>query len=89
MEDTPESGQIKGETKQSLRIIQWNADSITTKVLELQDRLSAEDIDICLIQETKLKQGVLDPKLEGYECIRADRNLENAGGGLLILIKKL
>ena len=88
MEDTPESGQIKGETKQSLRIIQWNADSITTKVLELQDRLSAEDIDICLIQETKLKKGVLDPKLEGYECIRADRKLKNAGGGLLILIKK-
>ena len=88
VEDTPESGQIKGETKQSLRIIQWNADSITTKVLELQDRLSAEDIDICLIQETKLKKGARDPKLEGYECIRADRKLKNAGGGLLILIKK-
>ena len=86
-EDTLESGKIRGETKQSLRIVQWNADSISTKILELQDRLTSDDIDVCLVQETKLKEGSRTPKLEGYTCIRADRKLKNAGGGLLILIK--
>ena len=86
-EETPESGQVKGETKECLRIIQWNADAISTKTLELQDRLASEDIDIVLVQETKLKESSRTPKFEGYTCIRADRKLKNPGGGLLIIIK--
>ena len=87
-EEVQESaGQMNGPSKECLRIIQWNADTISTKAIELQDRLSSEDIDICLVQETKLTEKSRTPKFEGYTCIRADRNLKNAGGGLLTIIK--
>mgnify|MGYP001302257502 CR=1 FL=1 len=33
-------------------IMQWNADTISTKVLELKARLASDDIDVCAIQET-------------------------------------
>ncbi len=39
-----------------LRILQWNADGLSTKVQELRDRLAAESIDVCLIQKTKLTE---------------------------------
>ncbi len=39
-----------------LRILQWNADGLSTKVQELRDRLAAESIDVCLIQVTKLTE---------------------------------
>ena len=70
-EETQESGKVKGEVKKSLRIMQWNADTISTKVLELKARLASDDIDICAIQETKLLESSRLPsfKKEGYETI--------------------
>ena len=46
-----------------------------------------EDIDICLIQESKLSENSRTPRFEGYVTIRADRKLKNVGGGLLTLIR--
>ena len=79
------AGQSKGSNKDSLRIMQWNADCLRTKSLELKDRLQQDDIDICLIQETKMT--IKDkPSFPGYTIVRADRK-HLAGGGLLTLIK--
>ena len=85
-EDTTEScDKTKGKSKESLRIIQWNADCLRTKALELQDRLQSDDIDICIIQETKMNTSD-KPSYQGYTCIRADRK-HLKGGGLAILIR--
>ena len=88
VEETPESGKVEGTIRSSLRIMQFNADFISTKWLELQDRLIADDIDICLVQETKLTKGSQLKSMKGYEMRRADRGLQNAGGGLLCLIRE-
>ena len=70
--------------------MQYNADTLSTKIAELKDRLVSDDIDVCLIQETKLLSSQTLPSFEDikYHPIRQDRNLVNAGGGLLILLKK-
>ena len=81
------AGRATGTHKDTLRIIQWNADTISTKALELQERLMKDDIDICLIQESKLSENSRTPRFEGYVGIRADRKLKNVGGGLLTLIR--
>ena len=88
VEETPEAGKVEGTIKTSLRIMQYNADTVSTKWLELQDRLIADDIDICLVQETKLSKGSQLKTPDGYEMRHADRGLRNAGGGLLCLIRK-
>ena len=73
---------FQGEVKSSLKILQWNADGLSTKWPELNERLKKEQIDIALIQETKYKQKNKTPTFEGYAPIRYDR--EGDGGGLLI-----
>ena len=73
----------------ALSILQWNADGLSTKVVELRERLVAENIDVCVIQETKLKHDLVSPKIYGYKTIlRADRKGTISGGGLLIYAKE-
>ena len=74
-------------SKKSLRILQWNADGITTKVNELGLRLKKDGYDVCLVQETKLKPNMKTPSIEGYTSIRQDRRNQNGGGGLISYIK--
>ena len=81
------AGRATGTHKDTLRIIQWNADTISTKALELQERLMKDDIDICLIQESKLSENSRTPRFEGYVGIRADRKLKNVGGDLITLLR--
>jgi len=73
--------------KQILRVMQWNAESIATKVTELADRLTKDDIDVCVIQESHLQEGRRDPFIEGYATVRADR-IAAKHGGLLAFVKK-
>ena len=75
-----------------LRIMQWNADSLMSKREELKHFLAEQNIDIFLIQETKLVPKVDEPVFKGYELVRKDRKQKkgcekNRGGGLLIGIK--
>ena len=77
----------KKRTKTSLRILQWNADGIRTKANELQLRLKESDCDVCVIQESKLRQGIPTPKIEGYTSVRTDRPRMDGGGGLLTYIR--
>ena len=74
-------------SKQSLRVLQWNAEAISTKVTELADRLTSDDIDVCVIQESHLQEGRKTPFIEGYASVRADR-IAAKHGGLLAYIKK-
>ena len=73
--------------KQSLRIMQWNSNGISRKLGELEERLAQSDIDICLIQESKLRKVDRTPHIKGYSSIREDR-VAGTGGGLLTLIRQ-
>ena len=74
--------------QQGLNILQWNADGINTKTTELRDRLVAENIDICMIQESKLQPHMKTPTLSGFKPIyRVDRKGTVKGGGLITYAK--
>ena len=70
-----------------LRVLQWNANGLKTKTLELVDALKSLDIDICCIQETKLCAKDRMPRFAGYTAIRLDRANDQSGGGLAMLVK--
>ena len=55
-------------------------------VLELQDRLKKQDIDVCLVQETKLRLTHRTQTIKGYGAVRSDRK-GGIGGCLIIYIK--
>jgi len=79
--------------KNRLRILQWNADGINTKKAELEEYMKSKDIDIAVIQETKLGEKSGTPIIKGYTTIRKDRVVlrkseSRKGGGLMILVKK-
>ena len=73
--------------KNSLRILQWNADGLSTKIDELRERLSEDEYDICVIQETKLRRSNKSPNIKGYATLRADRKHQDGGGGLITYVK--
>ena len=77
----------KGFKEKSLCIMQWNADHLKSKLPELKVQLEANDVDVCMIQESKLKPTDSLPKLPGYVSIRHDRKGGMQGGGLVCLIK--
>ena len=67
------SGKMNTTSKKALRIMQWNAESISIKLFELRVRLEDDDIDVCLIQESHLHKLSPVPNIIGYKLIRADR----------------
>ena len=77
----------KGKYKNQLRIMQWNSDGLRLKVHELANRLKSLDIDVCLVQESKLNKKDSTPKVAGYSAIfRSDRPTIS-GGGLITYAK--
>ena len=77
---------VPSTSRQKLTILQWNADGIRTKFPEVQDRLINSDIDICAVQESKLRKNNKTPITEGFATLRKDRKVLN-GGGLLLYIR--
>ena len=77
---------VNKTTRSMLNILQWNADGLTRKASELEHRLKSSNVDICLIQETKLSKRNKTPKMKGYSAYRADRK-NISGGGLLTYVK--
>jgi hypothetical protein len=69
-----------------LKILQININGIQNKIYELNQLVQEHDIDIILIQETKLKSNNKTPYIPNFSYIRKDR-IDNNGGGLLIYIK--
>ena len=79
-------------TCSKLTILQWNADSILSKVQELREYIQEKEIDLFLIQETKLITRDKTPKFKDFTILRQDRvqrkgDEKNRGGGLLIGIR--
>jgi exonuclease III len=86
--------QRKNPNKSTKPIItmQWNADSLKTKKEELKEFLNKYNIDIFLIQETKMLETDKIPDFPGYTILSKPRkqfpgNHMNRGGGLLIGIR--
>ena len=48
------SANMNTTCKSSLRVLQWNAEAISTKMFDLSRRLVEDDIDVCVVQETHL-----------------------------------
>ena len=64
----------KTKTKKcKLKIIQWNAESFMSKEEEFRGFILRNDIDIFMIQETKVIPKDRQPKIEGYEIRRRNR----------------
>ena len=70
-----------------MNFLQWNANGILNKKMELKDFLQRRDVHVALIQETKLQASSKTPTFPGYTSLRRDRT-GGAGGGLLTLISK-
>ena len=63
----------------------WNADGVANKKDILGNLLQEENVNVCCIQETHLKEGN-EFKVRGYQCIRHDRT-DRRKGGVLTLIR--
>ena len=61
--------------KRPLRILQWDAEDINTKMSELRSLLEEYKIDSALIQESKLtkEKDTLTPDIRGYNDYRGNR----------------
>jgi len=70
-----------------IRLIQWNCDGIRNKIIELRQRVIDQEIDVILIQETKLEKNHKTPDIPGFAPWRVDRK-NKKGGGLIAYIKR-
>ena len=78
-------GQSRTNGQQALKIIQWNAEGVRLKKMELQYFLKLKAIDVCCIQETHLSSSHRF-FIRGYEVFRQDRE-NRPKGGLLTLVR--
>ena len=66
------------------KILQWNANGIGNKRMELSIFLEAHNVKVVAIQETKLT-AKSSPSFQNYTLVRQDRRLD-PGGGLLFFV---
>merc|ERR1712045_1073849 len=76
-------------TERSIKILQLNVDSITSKMEELKGFIKQHEIDIFLLQETKLVKNDETPRFPGFAVERKNREQppgeeDNRGGGLMM-----
>ena len=94
-EEPPESETKYQKTSSkftSLKILQFNIDSLLSKVEELKAFIKKHQIDVLAIQETKMIITDRTPCIPGYTIVRRDRSQpkgkeKNRGGGLLIGVR--
>ena len=65
-----------------LRVLQLIINGLRNKTSELSCILAEYQIDVAMIQETKLDQSTRDPSIPGYSMVRKDR--DSHGGGIAI-----
>ena len=83
-------------TRDKLRILQWNVDGVGTAEVDLLGFIDQDpNLDVILVQETKLLPSDRTPSLPGYAAVRRDRppapggaGVGARGGGLLTFVKK-
>ena len=69
-------------SRSSLKVIHWNVDGLSTSLVDLHVLVEREpDIDVLMVQETKLLPTAPDPRIPGYVGIRRDRPTPPRGGG--------
>ena len=72
-----------------LKILHWNANGLQEDIdsAQIKQIMCDHNIDIMIINETKLiaKDKV---KVQGFNCFRLDRDAQNRGGGVLILVNE-
>ena len=69
----------------TFNILQWNANGIGNKQMELGIFLEAHDVKVAVIQESKLTAKSRSPNIQNYTLVRQDRH-QGPGGGLLFFI---
>jgi exonuclease III/ribonuclease HI len=67
-----------------MKICSWNVNSLLTKKWDLEKYLWSKDIDVCMLQETRLKPNYII-NISGYKIIRKDK--QEGIHGLAIIIK--
>ena len=82
----------EGRRRDTLRLLQWNADGIASKKVELIKYLHETQPDLVAIQESKLKASD-DFSIPGYHVLRGDRRQGRrvdtlAGGGVATLVRE-
>jgi len=86
--------QLTTQKDKNLKILQLNINGIKNKITELRHFLNEEDIDVAVIQETKLHPSSKTPSIPNYSFTRQDRQISNLnksktiGGGLITYIKQ-
>lgn len=70
----------------SITLAFFNADGIRNQRDEVSQFLTEHQVDILLVQETKLSPSIRDPRIANYNLIRNDR--PTAAGGTLIYYKR-
>ena len=68
----------------AFNILQWNANGIGNKQMELSIFLEAHNVKVVAIQESKLTAQSRSPNIQNYTLVRQDRCL-GPGGGLLFI----
>lgn len=74
-----------------LKICHWNANGIKEKASDLEHFMAEHDVDIMLLNETKLMSNKKPPYIQGFKHYRRDRpgrdHNKNPGGGVMIYVK--
>ena len=76
---------LADQEKESINILQWNAEGVWGKKEALKHRLHEQKIDVACLQETHLKNSHRF-SIRGYQTFRKDRE-SGPKGGILILVK--
>ena len=64
----------------TLRILQWNADGIGNKKMELKALMERLDVHAVILQESKLRPSSKSPIFPNYTTVRVDRPNGDGGG---------
>ncbi len=90
--EVEQRGKLEDLENTKLRILQWNADGLWNKKVELEEYMREISADVVVIQETKLREKDKTPYFKGFSTIRKDREVirideDRRGGGLITLVK--
>ena len=77
----------KASDGDAFTILQFNANGIGNKQVELGEFLEQHKVKVAVIQESKLTLNFRTPNIQNFTTVRKDRH-RSQGGGLLTLIHK-
>ena len=92
-EGVPAGVRTGEEGSRSIVVMQWNCDHLSSRIPELEVWLRKNDVDVAVVQETKLRAEDGEVRVRGYEMLRRDRwrggrSRYSRGGGLVTLVRR-